>query len=144
MKAGKSATLVIHKEDVIKCIYEVEGSNQKFFPQHGEFKVPVTIYPITDADIKRNLKIAGLTENNKLNKKGFLFILPAIKSADIDEKNIKSSLVKLGYITTDNSLTKEGLIFLKTRMADELTGLKDGDLALDECSKNEKLVKFIK
>ena len=146
MSKGKSASLVTHKEEGIKCVYEIEGSNQKFFPQHPDYKVDVTIFPVTDADIKRNLrKILGF-QDKKLSKKGFQFLLSGIKDPTITESNMKSKCVEIGLVDSDYHITKAGFAFLRKDLAEKLASIDGGDLAIDECSSKKdetKLVKFL-
>ena len=147
MSKGKSASLVNHKEEGIKCIYEVEGSNQKFFPQHPDYKVSVTIFPVTDADIKRNLKKILGFQDRKLSKKGFLFLLSGLQNnPEINETNMKSKCIELGLVDKEHHITKAGFAFLRKDLAEKLASIDGGDLAIDECSSKKdetKLVKFL-
>ena len=144
---GKSASLVIYKsEGGVKCIYEIEGSNQKFFPQHPNYKVPVTIYPVTDADIKRNLEKIQAIVKRKLTKKGYLFILEGLNNPAFDEVTIKSKLFELLITDKEHHLTQFGITYLRKNMTEHLTTIADGNLAIDECSDKKgeaKLVKFM-
>lgn len=141
----KTASLVNYKEDGIKCVYEVEGSNQKFYPQHPNYKVPVTIFPATDADIKRNIsKILGY-QDKKLSKKGFLFLISGLDNTNINEINMKSKCIELGLLDSSHAITKSGFVFIRKNLAEKLSAFEGGDLAIDECSKKGevKLVKYI-
>lgn len=144
---GKSASLVIYKNDGgVKCIYEIEGSNQKFFPQHPNYKAPVTIYLLTDADIKRNLEKIQALVDKKLTKKGYLFILKGLNNPLFDEHNIKAKLFELLITDKEHRLTQFGIAYLRKNMSEHLTTIPDGNIALDECTDKKgesKLVKFM-
>jgi len=144
MKKGKSASMVSYKNDNVRCIYELEGSNQKVFVTYPDTKVSVTILPATDADIRRNLAKAHAFNDKKLNKKGYLFLLSGLHQLGFDETNIKSKLTELGITDAEHHLTKEGIKFIRKNMPEKLTSIVDGNLALDENRKDCKLVKFIK
>ena len=149
MNKGKTASLVRHKEEGINCIYEVEGSNQKYFPTHPDHKVAVTILPVTDADIKRNLKKILGFQDRKLTRKGFMFMLPIVQSTlseQINEVYVKHKFVELGLVDNDYHITKAGFAFLRKNCAEKLASIVDSDLAIDECSSKKeetKLVKFV-
>ena len=112
----------------------------------SDYKIDVTIFPVTDADIKRNLrKILGF-QDKKLSKKGFQFLLAGIKNPDVNESNMKSKCVELGLVDSDYRITKAGFTFLRKDLAEKLASIDGGDLAIDECSSKKdetKLVKFL-
>jgi hypothetical protein len=144
---GKSASMVSYKEEDVRCIYEIEGSNQKVFVTYPDIKVSVTVFTATDADVKRNLaKVNAFNDKKlkKLNKKGYLFLLSGLHHLGFTEENIKSEFIDMCITDKEHCLTKDGVKYIRNNMPEKLTSIVGGNLALDESQKNCKLVKFIK
>lgn len=141
---GKSASMVSYKEEDVRCIYEIEGSNQKVFVTHPDTKVSVTIFPATDADVKRNLAKVNAFNDKKLNKKGYLFLLSGLHHLGFTEENIKARFIDMCITDKEHVLTKDGVKYIRNNMPEKLTSIVCGNLALDESKKDCKLVKFVK
>lgn len=133
---------MVHHKDGVKSIYEIEGSNERFYPEPGDTKISVIIHSVTDADIKRNLKKLSGFQGKKVFLKGFRFMLSGIDDKGIDDSNIKNKFVKLGLVDAKFNLTKAGITFIRKNLAEKMAAL-DGDLAIIETKTEKKLVKFV-
>jgi len=102
----KKASLVTSKLDNVRCVYEIEGSNQKFNPSYPDVKVAVSVANVTTEDLKINFERLGLTVGGKLTAKGMREIatkfaeqLTSVEGGNlaIDECSEKGGLIKITY-----------------------------------------------
>ena len=137
---GKEAILVNYKNEHVRCIYDAK---ERVFVDYPNTNYDVTVFPVTPADIKRNLRKVKLFTNGVFNKKGVLFLLSGLNSAEWTLQNFKSKMIETGFTTSEGKLTEAGLKFIKLNFAEKLTSIDGGDLALNEEGKETKLVKFV-
>jgi hypothetical protein len=137
---GKEAILVNYKNENVRCIYDAK---ERVFVDYPNTKCEVTVFPVTPADIKRNLRKLKLFTNGVFNKKGVLFLLSGLNSAEWNLQNFKSKMIETGFTTSEGKLTEAGVKFIKLNFAEKLTSIDGGDLALNEEGKETKLVKFV-
>jgi hypothetical protein len=140
MNKGKPAILVNYKDDNVRCVYD---ANEKVFVDYPNTKAEVTFFSVSNADIKRNLRKLKFFTNGSFNKKGFAFLLSGLNSSEWKPETIKSKMIAEGLLDLSGKLTISGIKFIKTKLAEKLTSIEGGDLALNEEGKETKLVKFI-
>jgi hypothetical protein len=102
----KKASLVTSKSDSVRCVYEIEGSNQKFHPAYPDTKVAVSVAKVTTQDLKINFELLNLTVNGKLTAKGMRLIaakfeeeIASVEGGNlaIDECSGNGGLIKITY-----------------------------------------------
>lgn len=140
MKNGKPAILINYRNEHVRCIYDAK---EKVFVDYPNTKTEVTVFPVTPADIKRNLRKYKAFTNGALNKKGFQFLVSGLNSSEWNISTIKQKMIAKNLLDSYGKLTPNGIKFIKSNLAEKLTSIDGGDLALNEEGKETKLVKFI-
>ena len=130
--------------DNVRCIYEIEGSGQKFDVRYPYTKKTVNIFPVSNSDLRASLEKMEIIFDGKITHKGVRTITTKL----FDRlKNVQggSDRVKLenSGIVSNYRITPEGLKLIAKEMMEDFAKLPNGDLAINECEENECLLKVI-
>lgn len=143
MANHKKASLVTGP-DGIRCIYEVEGSGQKYTVRYPYVKKAVSIMPVKNQDIRDALELMDVLKEGKIIFKGIKIIADKFKD---ELKTVKgpTDRVKLEVlgIILNNRVTELGLQLLQSKMMEEMASVSGGSLAINETGDKESLLKVI-
>ncbi len=142
MNVFKKASLVIGP-DGVRCIYEIEGSGQKYVVSHPFTKKAVSITPVKNQDVRDTLELMGVLKEGKVSTKG----INIISEKFIDElKTVKgpTDRIKLEVlgIVLNNRITPLGIDLLQNKMMEEMAIVTGGNLAINESGDKETLLKI--
>lgn len=143
MENFKKASLVTGP-DGLRCIYEIEGSGQKFDARFPYIKKAVRIAPVKNKDIRDTLELLGVLKDGRTCFKGIKMMADKFSKelSVISGKEDKAKLETLGIIL-NGKITELGLKQLQIKMMDEMATINGGLLAINESSDNESLLKVI-
>ena len=138
----KKASLVTGP-DGIRCIYEIEGTSQKYLVSYPFVKKSVTITEVKNQDVRDSLELMGLLKDGKVWPKGVRML--AVKFSDeiktVKGPNDRVKLEVMGIILNDR-ITPLGLELIQSKMMVELASVSNGELAIDESGDKETLLKI--
>jgi len=139
----KVASLVTGPDN-LRCIYEMEGSGQTYKVQFPYTKKHVSVFPVTNQDVRDSLELVGILFEGKVTLKGIRSISIHM-GKDMDTVKGPSERVKLEVlgIINNNLITPLGLKLLSSKMMEELASVSGGNLAINECAKEESLLKVV-
>jgi hypothetical protein len=137
----KKASLVTGP-DGMRFIYEIDGSGQKYLARFPYTKKPVSVFPVKNQDIRDSLELLDVLKDGKVAPKGIRIMSEqfADELKTVKGPNDRIKLEVLG-IVLNSKVTPLGLELLQRKMMDQMASVSNGKLAINECDKEESLLR---
>lgn len=143
MATHKKASLVTGP-DGVRCIFEIEGSGQKYPVRYPYTKKAVSIVPVKNQDVRDTLELMDVLKEGKVSPKGVRILAETFKEEikTVKGPNERVKLEVLGIIL-NNRVTELGLQLSQVKMMEEMATVYGGFLAINESGDKETLLKII-